>query len=447
MILTAGQQGRVPWLRAHPPGPLDELLVRHPLPTRRELARPIMVLLALLLIWANFATLDQVAVAQGVVVPSGKVKVIQHLEGGIIEDIRVKDGSVVAPGDLLIRLNLATSGVNRPELLARLDALELQRARFLAESRETTLNLPADAAARQPNVADAERQTFATHRRELQTGEAAQRELIRQRKLEVQQLEAKREAAAGNLDLARQRLQMSASLLEEGLTARMDHLRLQAEVKGLEGELQGLAAALPRARAAVAEAEQRRKEASERARREAQDALSEAEQNAARVREMLAQAEDQSARAEVRSPIAGIVQHLRHNTIGGVVSPGEPIMEIVPTNDRLVIEARLNPSDRGSVHPGLPAKVKISAFDFVRYGALDGIVKSVAPDSAMDNRGNPYFTVIIETNRAYLGDDSSRLNISAGMEATAEIQTGRRTVAQYLIKPVLKLRDEAFREP
>jgi membrane fusion protein, adhesin transport system len=425
---------------------LDELVVRHPLATWRSVAWPVMSLLAVLLIWAQFAHLDEVAVATGEVVPQGKIKVVQHLEGGIIEHIHVVEGSVVRAGDPLVRLDLATSGVNRKELLARLDGAILRRARLLAESSGAVLALPTDATSRQPNVAEAERQAHAARRRELDSTLGVLKQQAQQRELEVQELEAKKRSASNNLGLARERLRMSASLLQEGLTARMEHLRLQAEVENLEGELQALGPALPRARAAVAEALQRLKEGELRFQRQARDELGETEQTIARVRELLAQATDQGVRAEIRSPIDGIVKKLRYNTIGGVVAPGEAIMDIVPTGDKLVIQAKLSPIDRGYVDSGQPALVKISTYDFVRYGGLSGVVSQVAPDASTDKAGAPYFEVVVETDKAYLGDSAGALPITPGMQATVDIHTGTRSVMDYLIKPVLKLRDEAFRE-
>ncbi len=267
-----------------------------------------------------------------------------------------------------------------------------------------------------------------------------------QRELEVQELEAKRKSAANNLGLSRERLKMSASLLQEGLTARMEHLSLQAEVESLEGELQALGPALPRARAAVAEAAQRLREGELRFQRQARDELGDTEQTIARVQELLAQATDQGVRAEIKSPIDGVVKKLRYNTIGGVVAPGEAVMDIVPTGEKLVIQAKLSPIDRGYVNSGQQAVVKVSTYDFVRYGGLRGVVSQVAPDASTDKSGAIYFEVVVETDKAYLGEVAGTLPITPGMQATVDIHTGTQSVMDYLIKPVLKLREEAFRE-
>ena len=410
------------------------------------MAWPIIVLLAVLLAWSYFARLDEVAVAPGEVVPQGKVKVVQHLEGGIIDRIYVTDGALVEAGDPLVRLDLATSGVNREELQARLDGELLRRARLMAEVENSVLEFPELAAGRHPSLAEAERRAFIARGHELDSRLGVLREQVKQRELEVQELEARKQAASRNLALARERLKMSSSLLAEGLTAKMEHLQLRAEVESLEGELQSLTPAVPRARAAVAEAEQRLREGETQFRREGQEQLGRTEQAIAQLKELLAAATDQGARAEIKSPIDGIVKKLRYYTIGGVVSPGEPIMEIVPTGDKLVVEVRLNPTDRGYVSEGQPTLVKVSTYDFARYGGLAGSVVRVAPDSTTDQNGIPYFRVIVQTDRTYLGEEEGKLPITPGMQATVDIHTGTKSVMEYLVKPVLKLREEAFRE-
>jgi adhesin transport system membrane fusion protein len=425
---------------------LDALLDRHPLPTWRRVAWPAVALLLAAIGWAGFAQLDEVAMAPGEIVPHGKIKVVQHLEGGIIEAIFVAEGDLVRTGDPLIRLNLATGGVNRNELQARLDGDLLRRARLAAEVGEGPLSFPTDAATRHPEVAEAERQAFEARRRELTSTTAVLREQTRQRELEVQELEAKRHAVSRSLALAKERLALSESLLADGLTPRLEHLQFRADVEKLEGDLQGLTAAIPRARAGVAEAEKRLHEGQVRFRRSAQDDLGQVEQSIARLRELLAEATDQDDRSEIRSPTEGIVKKLRYNTLGGVVTPGEPIMEIVPTTEDLVVHARLGPIDRGYVHAGQRAVVKVSTFDYVRYGGLEGKVVHVAPDSSTGADGIPYFEVLVETDRTYLGDAAAPLRITAGMQAMVDIHTGTKSVIEYLVNPVFKLRHEAFRE-
>lgn len=493
---------------------LEDLVRKNPLPSWRIAAWPIMLVLGALVGWAYFAELDEVSIAPGEVVPLGSNRVIQHLEGGIIKAIHVREGDTVEADQILLQLDLAMGGVNREELQLRLDNQMLVRSRLEVEADGgEEIRLPEDIAARRPAQAVAEERAFAARKRQLDTklnvltGVATQRELevaelearmraleqrkrdidspagslrqqVRQKELEIKELEAQRVAVRNNLRLASERLSMSERLLVDGLVPKMEHLQLEGEVRSLEGELaslnqsiprgraavaevlgvlaeqvdviedeiEALTPAIPRARAAVAEALERAREEETRFRREAQEELGRTEQAVARIRELLSEAIRQTVRAGVRSPIEGVVKNLRYHTIGGVVQPGEAIMEIVPTGERLVVEARLNPTDRGYVAPGQPTVVKVSTYDYARYGGLDGRVTMVAPDSSTDENGIPFFRVLVETERTYLGEADGQLPIVPGMEATVDIHTGKKTVIEYLIKPVLKLRHEAFRE-
>lgn len=425
---------------------LDALLVQNPLPGWRLVAWPVMILLAVGIGWANFATLDEVSIATGEVVPAGRIKVVQHLEGGIIQEIYVTEGDTVREGQTLLQLDLASGGTNQEELQVRIDSERLVKARLEAEATGSELNFPEDVALRRPAIVAAQRQAYEARRRELSSTIQVMREQVKQRVLEVEELTARSRAVESNYRLASERLKMSKSLLAEGLTAKMEHLELEAEVENLDGEMKSLRPSLPKVEAAVEEARQRQQETESRFRREAQDQLGKIEENIARVTELLSDATAQGIRAEIKSSINGVVKNMRYNSIGNVVKPGEPIMELVPTGDRLVVEAKLNPIDRGYVNEGQAATVKISTYDFARYGGLEGIVIRVAPDSSTDEDGAPYFRVVVQTDKNFLGIREGDLPITPGMQATVDIHTGEKSVMDYLVKPVLKLRHEAFRE-
>lgn len=436
-----------PMAGAAPNNKLDSLLVAHPVPTWRRAAWPVMGLILLGFMWSNFAKLDEVAVAPGEVVPLGNTKIIQHLEGGIVEDIFIKEGAVVSAGQTLLQLDLGSGGANIQELQVRQNSELLTRARLEAEaSGADTPDFPQELIDGAPEQANAQLQAFNARKRQLSAGLAILEELVKQRKLEVQELEARLRAVRNNLELTRERFKISEDLLSSGLTSRVDHLQLGAEVENLQGEQQTIQASIPRARAAVSEAEQRVGEDEVRFRREAQDELNKTEQTISRIRELLNKAQEQGVRAEIKSPIDGIIINLAFAAVGNVVKPGEPIMEIVPTGENMVVEARMRPTDRGYVAEGQRALVKISTYDFARYGGLEGQVTLVAADTSTDENGMPYFRVVVQPEKTYLGQARGALPIMPGMEATVDIHTGQKTVMDYLIKPVLKLKEEAFRE-
>ena len=407
----------------------------------------IMALIGGFFVWSAFARLDEVAVATGQVIPQAQLKVIQHLEGGIVTDLEVEEGSVVQPGTILLRLDLGSFGRSQEDVQIQIDGLELARARLRAEISGDEPTFSQTVGSRRPELVDAERATYRARVNELQSSRSVVLEQVRQRELEIRELEARQRAIEANLRLAREKMRMSGDLLKSGLTPRMEHLELERELESLSGEGKVLEQTVPRAQAALAEAQARMNEVTEQFRRRAVEELSNTERQLARLREEAVRTSDQAGRTEIRSPVQGVVKNLRFNTIGGVVKAGEPIMEIVPEGDNLVIEARLNPVDRGYVEVGQKAIVKISTYDFVRYGGLSGEVTRIGATTNTDsNTGQAYYTVIVTTNKTYLGQNRGELPISPGMQATVDIHTGARSVLNYLIKPVLKLKHEAFRE-
>jgi len=427
--------------------PLDAVIANNPLPTWRPLAWAIMAALTALAVWAWTAELDTVALAMGEVKPQGEVKVIQHLEGGIVEAIEVGIGEEVRAGQPLIQLDVDSSLTNKEELLVRLDGLVLKKARLEAEIKDTELVFPEDLAKRRPGMARAEMQTHESRleslARELQVL-ARQEE---QRQLEIDELTVERRMTDKDLALATERWETAKPLIDKKLVTRMEGLEIEAQVQTLDGKREILAASLPRAKAALQEVKEKRDAAQQNFRSEAANALADTQLEIARTVELVNRAEQEAGRLAIVSPIDGVVKSLHVNTIGGVVRPGEPILEIVPLRDNLVVEARLKPIDIGYVKRGMPATVKMMTYDFIRYGSLDGKVINVGADIETDEAtGEQYFPIIIETDKGYLEKEGARYEIFAGMQAQVDIHLGTKTVMDFLIQPVLKMRLEAFRE-
>lgn len=426
---------------------LAELERRYRIPGWRTVAWLVMATLIALCAWIAVAQVDEVAVAIGEVVPQGKVKTVQHLEGGIVREILVAEGDAVEADAALVRLELSRSEGNADELRIRIGGLQLVRTRLRAEAEgAASVDFPADLAERYPDIVATELDTFQAHQQRQRARVAALEAELRQRQLDLTELRARQRALRNDLALARDKLEISTKLIEKNLTPKLEHIQLQRDVQELQGALGTIRPALPRAEAAIAAAEDRLREESLNARSATLADLSTVEREIARLDELLSKADEQALRTTIRSPIAGVVKNLRTNTIGGVVAPGEVIMEIVPTDDALVIQAQLRPADRGYVREGQPALVKITAYDFIQYGGLEGQVQQIAADSNRDQSGNAYFQVIVETDRGFLEAGTEKLPISAGMEATVDIQTGTRSVLAFLLKPFLRLRLEAFRE-
>jgi adhesin transport system membrane fusion protein len=345
-----------------------------------------------------------------------------------------------------LQLELSTTALNKEEAQIRLDGLLLQKARLQAEAEGTDLAFPPEESKRQPALVEAERATFIARKNENTAKIAVLNAQIQQKQQIYKELRAKKRSLERNLNIIGQKVSMSAKLLAEKLTPQMDHLQLTSEYEDTKGQISSITEAIPGAYSALQEIKGRLEEEKTRVQREARTELSSVELAIARIRQTLSRAEDQQNRTTIRSPITGIIKNMRYNTIGGVVQPGEPIMDIVPLQDKLVVQARLNPIDRGYVAPGQKAVVKVLTYDYARYGGLEGTVVHVAPDSTIPDNAPPYFRVVVETNKTWLGSKKGEYPITPGMQTTVDIHTGSKTVIDYLITPILKLKHESFRE-
>lgn len=427
---------------------LDAILSSPPRPFGRDLARLIMGLIGAFLLWAMFAGVQEVSIANGEVVPQEKIQTIQHLEGGIVEDILVQEGSRVEKDQPLIQLNLTSFVSSREELEINLQGLLLKRERLLAESRgDEELVFSESAKDYRPALLQSEQLSFSGRQAKQASNLQVQKEQVEQRRLDIQQLQTERDSIQRNLAVLTEKLRISKDLVKDKLTSKLDHLQLKSEVEELTGRLEIIRVAIPRAEVALHEAEERYNTEELSFRNAALEELTQTEVDIARTQELLGKAEDQVLRTTIKSPIAGTVKSLEKHTIGGVIRPGETIMEIVPESENLLIESRLNPNDIGFVKVGQRALVKFLTYDFARYGGLDGEVVFVSPDSHMDDQtGEPYFRVTIRTDENYLGSEPGIFPITAGMQTTVDIHTGKKTVMEYLLKPVIRIKEEAFRE-
>lgn len=425
---------------------LDQLIAGSPTPSWRTLAWLVIAVIIGAGVWASVAELDRIAVAQGVVAPKSRVRTVQHLEGGIVEKIMVSEGDRVKAGQPLVQLDLGVGGLNTNEIQVRLDSLRLERSRLQAEASQIDLHLPDEETARQPDLSDAERAAYKSRKREYETSLAVLRDQRSQKELEVDSIATRLSAARSRLEPIRGQLDIADKLAPSNLMPKMQALGITRDYKDVEGEIAALEASLPQAQSSLAEARQRELYERNRFRKDAAERLREVETEIARQVELQARATDRMNRTVVPSPIDGVVKTLSLNTIGGVIGAGEPIAEIVPSGEKLVIEAQVSPNDIGLIRVGQPATVKISTYDYLSYGTLEGNISQIAADATVDSEGKHFFRIIVEVARDHLEADGRRFPISAGMKADIDLLLGKRTVLRYLIEPVLKLRRESFRD-
>lgn len=423
---------------------LDSTLAKHPLPTWRPLAWCVVALLTGAGVFAWRTEIDRVATAPGVVAPLGQVRTVQHPEGGVVEEILVREGDRVRAGQALLKIDLGVGGLTSSEIEVRLDALRLERARLQAEAAQIDLHLPEDESLRQPDLAKAERAAYRGRKREHESSVAVLRDQRTQRELDVESIATRLASARERQAVLAQEHEIVTHLVERKLSPKTAALRTEQELRRVEGEIRALEVALPLGQTALAEARERELFERNRFRKQATDRLREVESEIARQAELAERARSRSAQSLLASPIDGVVKNLAVHTIGGVVAAGSPIVEIVPVDEQLVVEMRISPNDIGQIAPDQPVRVKISTYDYLTYGALDGRIVRIAADATQEPEAAPYFRAVVETDRAHLDLGSKTYPISPGMLAEVEMVLGRRSVAQYLIEPVLKLRDDAL---
>ncbi|MCC6707430.1 MAG: HlyD family type I secretion periplasmic adaptor subunit [Gammaproteobacteria bacterium] len=355
------------------------------------------------LLWADHAALDEVTRGQGAVVPSSREQVIQSLEGGILAELAVREGDVVEKGQILLRIDDTRSGASLREGEVKSHSLRAEIARLQAEAAGTTPRFPSDI---EPAIIERERKNFVS----------------RQTAVEDSAASLKR-----NLELAEKELAMTQPMVARGAVSEVEVLRLQRQIIELKGQIQD--------RRNSFKAEARGKQA-------------EKEAELGGVTELLTARKDEVQRSLVRSPMRGTVKNIKVTTVGGVIGPGQDIMEIVPVEDRLLIEAKIRPADVAFLHAGQKATVKLTAYDYTIYGSLHGHLEHISADTLADE--NPpherFYRVYVRTDTAVLNGKKGPLPVIPGMVATVEVLTGHKTVLEYLLKPVLKTRDNALHE-
>jgi adhesin transport system membrane fusion protein len=381
---------------------------------------------------AMIAQVDEVTRGQGKVIPSSKVQLIQATEASTISELLVRSGQQVKRGQLLARLDNPESR----QIEAETQALEARSARLASEGLGSSAG-----------KLDSEEATLTEVRRQaLGSRVAALNATAEQRRREMAEANATVGSLSNSLELARQRVTMLEPLAAKNIVPQTELLDARREVIDLQGRIAGAREQAGRAAAAIREAQSQASEANFTFRQDALNERSQVEQKIA-VNEQSLGGKGPLGRRELRSPVDGIVNDVKVTTIGGFVSAGEKVMEVVPMGEKLLVETRVKPSDIAFIKVGDKALVKITAYDFSTYGGLEGKVVQVSADSIYDEtEKQAYFTVIVETQKSYLSSGAHRLPITPGMITDTQIITGRKSVMRFLLKPVLKARSEALRE-
>lgn len=422
----------------------DAVMSTHQTYRAQTLVRCALLLVVALITWAALAKVDEVTKGEGKVVPSKQLQVIQALDGGVVSEILVREGDVVEAGQTLLKIDetRATSGVR--ESGAQTFSLKVKLARLRALAEGTSFAPPETSSPEEEAVVSEEQQLYDDRRSQLLATISINEQQLAQRRQELSEMRARRESAARSLDLSQQELNKTRPLLATGAVSEVEVLRLEREVSRSRGDMEQAAAQSSRVMAAISEATRKIQETELVFRNEARKELSETLGRLNAMNEGAVALADKVDKANVKSPVKGRVQRLLANTVGGVVQPGRDIVEIVPLDDTLVLEARVNPKDIAFIHPGQAATVKFTAYDFAIYGGFEGTVDNISPDTVTDERGQQtYYVVRVVTKRTNV---SAKQPIIPGMTAEVDILTGKKTVLSYLLKPVLRAHSYALRE-
>lgn len=396
--------------------------------------------------WASVAEIDEVTRGQGKVVPSSKVQVIQNLEGGILADVLVSEGQMVEKDDVLLKIDDTRFSSSFRESKLTYWELVARTARLSAESEGKPLELPDELMLKQPELAAEERALYQSRQLQLQSTIDVLKRQAEQRRQELVEKQARQQQLSRSFELSNQELQMSEPLVAAGVMSEVELLRLRRTVNDLRGEMDSNRLAIPRIRSSIDEVQQKINEANTRFQSEAARELSEVRAEMERTEESVSALADRVTRTNVRSPMKGTIKRLMINTIGGVIQPGMDLVEIVPLEDNLLIEAQIRPADIAFLRPGQEAIIKFTAYDFSIYGGLQAKLERISADTITNEEDESFYLIYLRTEQNYIKSSLGELGIIPGMTVTVDILTGEKTVLDYLLKPILKAKNEALRE-
>jgi adhesin transport system membrane fusion protein len=399
------------------------------------------------IVWAHYATLDEVTRGSGKTIPSSHIQVVQNLEGGILSDILVKEGDLVEKGQALLKLNAVrfTSSFNETKL--KYYELLATSARLTAEVNKQGIVIPDEVLQKHPSIANDAKQLLASKKNKLKANKRILEEQIRQKKQDLIELNSRTAQLSRSYKLLKRELTMSEPLVAEGAMSQVELLRLQRSANDLRGDLSSAQLSIPRIKSALSEAKNKLAELEIRFHTEALEELNLAKGELDRISASVLALEDRVTRTKIVSPVKGTIKRLKVTTIGGVIQPGMDLVEIVPLEDQLLIEAEVRPADIAFLYPGQKAMVKLTAYDFSIYGGLEAELEHISADTITNEEdGKNYYIIRLRTGKNHLEKNGERLNIIAGMTADVDILTGKKSVLDYLLKPILKARGRALRE-
>jgi adhesin transport system membrane fusion protein len=421
----------------------DQAIIEQEPARARILMRSFWAVLALALVWAAVTEVDEVTRGEGRVIPSRQLQVLQSLDGGVVSEILVKEGQVVEAGQVLVNIDTTRFDSSVQENRAQFLALQARAARLRALAEDKPFVPPPEVQAEAPRIVEAELQSYEASKSTLAAQLGMAQQQLAQRQQELGEMRARREQAARAYELTAKELSYTKPLISSGAVSEVELLRLERDAARFLGERDIAAAQILKTQSAIAEAGRKVQEVTlnfrSEVRKELSDTLGKLNVSSAGGVGLA----DKVDKSSLRSPMKGTVKRILVTTVGGVVQPGKDVIEVVPLEESLLLDAKVLAKDIGFLRPGDKAKVKFTAYDFSIYGGLDGKVDLIGADSITDERGNTFYMVRVRTEKSQLGQG---LPVIPGMTAEVDILTGRKTILSYLLKPVLKAKQAALTE-
>ena len=416
------------------------------------------------IIWAYFAALEQVTSGEGKVIPSSNTQIVQSLDGGILEELYVREGMSVLKGQPLARIDDTRfqSDVNQQK--QEVDSLRSNIIRLRAELSSILVGddsnwrlqikiakkdviFTNELAEKMPQLVARQQQEYNGRIDSLINQLAIQGRKIEQKTQEIQELDSKIGTLKRSYDFANKELNLTRPLAEKNIIPEVELLKLERSVNDILGELEGVQLLRPKSESSLSETILQRRETALKYRTDTRAELNKMQAELSRMNEAQVGVQDKVEKALMTSPVVGTIKTIHINTLGGVITPGQPLMEIVPTQDKLLIEAKIKPQDIAFLRPGLPAIVKVTAYDFAKYGGLHGKVEHISADTTQDDKGNSFYIIRVRTeSSSIIKKDKTELPIIPGMMTTVDVITGKRTVLEYILNPVLRAKQSALRE-
>ncbi len=406
----------------------------------------IILAIAWLIFWADHAPLDEITRGSGKVIPTHKIQVVQNLEGGIVSEVFVKEGDTVKENQPLLKLQDIRFSSSVGEARLKIDALEAKVVRLKSEAYNKPFVIPKNSNKDIKNFFKDEKSLYDSEKKQLQSSLDIALSKLKQRKNELIEATAKKNQSQRSLDLINEEITMKKPLVKRGIVPDIDFIKLKREKNDIEGNLEAVVLSIPRIKSTINEAKKKCNETKYIFQNKAKKDLNDVKAELSQTKESVNALGDRVFRTVVRSPVSGIIKQLFVNTKGGVIKPGMDIMEIVPSEDTLLIETKIKPRDIAFLHVEQKARIKFTAYDFSIYGGLTGEVNHIGADTITDKKGKTFYLVYIKADSNHLTYKDKKLFIKVGMITRVDILTGKKTVLDYILKPILKTKNLALSE-